>query len=145
MKNIGKDCIGYSMLQSERKSSTSPNPGPGAYNPDDKPTRERSPEYTFKGDKRGSTQESSMSNPQLGPGFYKIKEFFGREGPKFSIKPGKESNRQSNVPGPGFYNPNDSVIKEKVKSIKMIQTSKSVGKVDFTPAPGQYNVDKSFG
>ena len=58
MKNIGKDCIGYSMLQSERKSSPSPNPGPGKYNVNDKPTKERSPEYSFIG--RRDSKNSSF-------------------------------------------------------------------------------------
>jgi hypothetical protein len=81
----------------------------------------------------------------LGPGFYKLKEYFGKNGVKYTIRPGNEPNRQNLVPGPGFYNPNDSAIKEKVKSIKMIQTSKNVSKIDNTPAPDSYKVEKSFG
>ncbi len=144
LKNIGKDCIGYSMLQSERKTSTSPNPGPGAYEPDIKPTRERSPEYSISGSQKREIN-TSASNPQLGPGFYQLKEFFGKSGIKYSIRPGNAPSRHSYGPGPGFYNLNDSAIVEKVKTFKMIQSSKSVTKIDPTPAPGQYKVDKSFG
>ena len=91
LKNIGKDCIGYSMLQTERKSSSSPNPGPGSYNPDIKPTRERSPEYSFKGKTTNPNHSLSGTGPQLGPGFYKLKEYFGKSGVKYSIRPGQDN------------------------------------------------------
>lgn len=146
LKNIGKDCIGYSMLQTERKASTSPNPGPGTYEPDIKPTRKRSPEYSIPGKSNHTPSSSVGGTPsQLGPGFYKLKEHFGKSGIKYSIRPGNPPSRQAYGPGPGFYNLNESVITEKVKSFKMIQSSKSVQKIDPTPAPGQYKVDKSFG
>ena len=134
------------MLQTERKSSSSPNPGPGTYDPEIRPTRERSPEYSFQGPHRASGVNSfTGTGPQLGPALYKLKEYLGKSGLKYSIKPGQDPNRLSNVPGPGFYNPNDNVIKEKVKSIKFIQTSKSASKIDSNPAPGSYNVERSFG
>lgn len=47
LDNIGKDCISYSLQYSNRKTQANHNPGPGTYEPNVAPTRERSPEYTI--------------------------------------------------------------------------------------------------
>ena len=109
--------------------------------------RERSPEYTFSASSKKlhrKTQSGYGSN--LGPGFYSHKSFVGKEGPAYSIFPIKEAKKKDSALGPGYYNPNDHVIKEKVKAFRITQTEKKGRKkVADGPAPGTYNLNRNFG
>ena len=69
------------------------------------------------------------------------------EGPKFTIQETLSKSKERLIPGPGYYDPNDKAIHDKVKAFKISQSGKkSQGKrSDNVPAPGSYNVDKRFG
>lgn len=82
-----------------------------------------------------------------GPGNYDHKEFFGTGGIKPTIR-GKNLIRNSSnikIPGPGEYEPKDSLSKPNTKSFKIKNPSNTVSiyeKKKNLPGPGHYTPEK---
>ena len=91
--------------------------GPGSYDAKIAAVRKRSPEYTMGAKHSGERAYADEMLP--GPGTYQSRSFVGLEGPKFSIQDTVSKSNERLGPGPGHYNPNDKVIREKVKAFKM--------------------------
>ena len=88
------------------------NPGPGAYNStNDKAVSrvKRDPTTKFGTSLRISENKTALANP--GPGSYTIDRDLGAYAPKYSLSPKRESDitRVKKIPGPGSYNPNNSI------------------------------------
>ncbi len=114
---IGVSLPTYTISQSSKvfPLNNQNNPGPGFYNPKIESTREKSPSYTIDPNHRRAKSGVTF-NP--GPGSYTQKSRIG-EGPHYSISnSNKRGKDHKNILGPGYYNPNDKAIQEKVKAFK---------------------------
>ena len=87
----------------------------------------------------------------LGPGVYQTKAPFG-EGPKYTTGNKIPALKTLNVPGPGFYKSDISVIKDSNPKYKIgtsIRNSEEnlIDKKKVVPGPGSYNENdmKKFG
>ena len=90
-----------------------------------------------------------MSNPRSavpGPGVYEIKP--KTEGPSYSFRPKFEDRLKHHVPGPGNYDPKNSMTSSKMPSWVIGRSEKS-GIVDkdskFVPGPGSYAKPSTLG
>jgi hypothetical protein len=62
----------------------------------------------------------------------------GKEGLTYSIKPLRNAKKKEFAPGPGYYNPCDEIIQEKVKAFKIMNSGEKKIKTEDAPAPGTY-------
>lgn len=144
-KSFGQDAPKYSM-QPKSKSRLEISPGPGKYNPDHERIRPKSSAWRFSPTR--NSREVSRNPLSPGPGQYATVDSFGRHGPKLSIG-GKTSTRNPDqVPGPGYYQPNLTVVKEATKKAAIGRSSRG----DFLPkdrkampGPGHYESPEKFG
>jgi hypothetical protein len=122
-------------------------PGPGAYNPNDFVTKDRSPNVDFSKTKRTNIVGQSSASG-LGPGVYDVTP------PKTAISytMGKKSDykRKDNTPGPGNYNPNKDFVKDKIRDVKISSTNIERGLASSKSnanmiGPGSYYKNEEFG
>ena len=83
-----------------------------------------------------------------GPGHYRTLDSFGKHGPKLSISGKTSSRNPEQVPGPGYYQPNLTVVKEAPKRTALARSTRAdvVPKERRqVPGPGQYDSPIKFG
>jgi len=117
-------------------------PGPGAYNASDYLTRDKSPSVAISQTKRNNFIMNEEAS-KLGPGNYEVT--LKKEGPSYTIGGKGKNGSKNNIPGPGNYQPNHTVIKDSVRSFKMGSSKKERGafsskSYSCLPGPGNYNV-----
>ena len=93
-------------------------PGPGAYEPSDNLTRDKSPQY-----KMGTTtKERSVSKEardKPGPGHYDKHDHFGKNAVTYSMRGKPAETKDNGNPGPGNYDAIINAIKERAAAYKM--------------------------
>lgn len=82
---------------------------------------------------------------QLGPGEYNVSKEIGRDAPKYSFGRRISQLRRSEMPGPGEYNPRESLSSDRVRSpvIKMGERFPP-RRESQSPDPGNYHRDQYF-
>jgi hypothetical protein len=98
-------------------------PAPGSYNPEDSLTRPVSHQRTFSMSKR----TEKTAEPEGGPGTYDHQTNFGSDSKQITIGEKRLEKVRNDVPAPGNYNPDESIIKP---SSKAADFSKSAGRID---------------
>jgi len=69
---------------------------------------------TVRSNMKLKSQQSSFK--ALGPGAYDVTKEIGKDKPKFSFGRKLSNTRASNIPGPGEYEPRETLSKERVKT-----------------------------
>lgn len=94
-------------------------PGPGQYEANESMIKYKSPSYKIT---HGSQRVSMVSKEQMtlpGPGNYAHLREFGQDAKAFSMRGRPQEKVGNEVPGPGNYDGNLDVVKDKVRSYKM--------------------------
>ncbi|CDW79521.1 UNKNOWN [Stylonychia lemnae] len=146
--DFGKDVQTFSIRG--KPNDTKPNlvPGPGQYQSDISPIKDRTVGYKISKSNRQDIVSKEMIY-QPGPGEYDSPKRFGEDAQSITIR-GKPKDKVGNgVPGPGNYDPENHLTKDQaLTSFKMPRTERSqmVSKEEIQkPGPGQYQSTKNFG
>jgi len=109
-------------MQPKSKSRLELSPGPGRYDPDAEKVMPKSAAWKFSTSRH--SRENSRNDFTPGPGQYRTIDSFGKHGPKLSISGKASSRNPDQVPGPGYYQPNLTVVKEVPKRTSMPKSSR---------------------
>lgn len=109
----GKESIKISILAKQKPATANRNPGPGQYQPNFKPVQKSNGNYKVGTGKR--TEAVSKEKRYVpGPGQYQSPDKFGKDAPKVSLHSKLlDSNSRNLNPGPGQYNPAQTVIRQR--------------------------------
>jgi hypothetical protein len=86
--------------------------GPGAYNPNHNALKSKNPCMSFSSSKRKSVFDTITGDKMLGPGAYEEQK--KKAGPSFTMRGRSNLKAKDNNPGPGMYNPDPNIIKDKI-------------------------------
>ncbi|KAL8275415.1 hypothetical protein Esti_000627 [Eimeria stiedai] len=124
------------------RPSSSPVPGPGAYNPHFEISRQSAPQYGFGSGKRGSCARGRAGDP--GPGTYQPKFRVGRQAASWTMAGKTPIPGSRNVtPGPGAYA--NVIPKSTAPSYGVGTSSRGAFSAPALPGPGTYNTGGYFG
>ena len=101
---FGKNGIKYSMYGKPADAKDNGNPGPGNYEQDVGPTKDRSISYKMGNGAQRADYVGKDARDLPGPGGYDSPERFGKDGLKYSIRGKSPEMRDNGHPGPGTYN-----------------------------------------
>lgn len=91
-------------------------PAPGTYDANDKAVKARSPSAQIRGGDRADIV-GKEARGRVGPGQYDSPSRMG--GPRYTIGEKREQSPDNKNPGPGAFNPNDSITKARVPAAQM--------------------------
>ena len=88
-------------------------PAPGSYNPEDSLTKPASHQRAFSLSKR----TEKIPEPEGGPGTYDYQNNFGSDSKQMTIGEKRPEKIRNDVPAPGNYNPDETLIKPSSKAV----------------------------
>jgi hypothetical protein len=94
-------------------------PGPGAYDANVNAIKDKVKNTNFSKTERGSGFISKEEKSKPGPGNYTIPDTKSSQAFKMGQRMAQAI--KNNNPGPGMYDPNPSVVKDKTRSVKISQ------------------------
>lgn len=94
-------------------------PGPGTYNQDESMIRHHSPSFKIDSQSQRTQMVSKEQMKLPGPGIYNDGRQFGQDAQSFSIRGKGNDNIKSDVPGPGTYNQDETMIRHHSPSFRI--------------------------
>lgn len=119
-----------------QSNNNSVNLGPGAYEPKIELTKERSPSALIFGSEERAPFKNEGHNSSIGECDLNT---FGKDAIKISIHPKLQASAGNKNPGPGYYNPDYSVVKEATQGARISPSKSHIKANDNVPGPGSYN------
>jgi hypothetical protein len=103
----------FTIGKKEKLKVGNSNPGAGAYNANDKLTKPKTKEAIISKSMRGELITNEQKS-KVGPGQYDSPSKLG--GPKYTIGEKREHSPDNFNPGPGAFNPNETLTKNRSPS-----------------------------
>lgn len=94
-------------------------PGPGQYDPNESITKYASPTYKMDGKSQRIEIVSKEQQYMPGPGNYSDNRTFGQDAKSFQMRGRPQDKVGNDNPGPGNYDADANVVKDRVVTYKM--------------------------
>jgi hypothetical protein len=116
---FGKIAITFLIRGKSNERKGNDNPGPGNYNIDLSIIKDKVPAYKMSNSPGRSELVSKEQSFLPGPGNYEEHDEFGKNTITYSIRGKSNERKGNNNPGPGNYNADPSILKDKPVAYKI--------------------------